>query len=87
MVDVATRDLSVTLFGTTYAVPFGIAPTGLNGLFRRDTDLVLARLAASLNIPYAMSSVSNNTLEEAAKIAPHMCFRSMVRMTGRSSRI
>jgi L-lactate dehydrogenase (cytochrome)/(S)-mandelate dehydrogenase len=72
MVDVEKRDLSVTLLGKTYAMPFGIAPTGLNGLFRRDTDLVLARLAADLNIPYAMSSVSNNSLEQAARIAPHM---------------
>ena len=35
LVDVATRDQSTTVFGRTYASPFGIAPTGLAGLWRQ----------------------------------------------------
>ncbi|MGH7090746.1 MAG: alpha-hydroxy acid oxidase, partial [Stellaceae bacterium] len=40
LVDVSTRDQRATLFGRTYASPFGIAPTGGAGLFRRGADLM-----------------------------------------------
>src|SRR5438876_6534419 len=35
LVDVSTRNQRATIFGRTYAHPFGIAPTGGAGLFRR----------------------------------------------------
>jgi (S)-mandelate dehydrogenase len=75
LVDVSQRDQSVTLFGRTYASPFGIAPTGLSGLFRRNADLMFAEAAAAANIPYVMSSVTNGSLEAAARIAPNMWFQ------------
>jgi isopentenyl diphosphate isomerase/L-lactate dehydrogenase-like FMN-dependent dehydrogenase len=75
LVDVSQRDQSVTLFGRTYASPFGIAPTGLSGLFRRNVDLMFAEAAAAANIPYVMSSVTNGSLEQAARIAPNMWFQ------------
>ena len=34
MVDISRRNQSATLFGHSYATPFGIAPTGLAGLLR-----------------------------------------------------
>ncbi len=70
LVDVSTRDQTRTLFGRTYASPFGISPTGGAGLFRRGADLMLAEAAAKANIPYIMSGASNNSIEAAAKIAP-----------------
>src|SRR5258708_181816 len=51
LVDVSQRDQTTTLFGQTYASPFGIAPTGLAGLFRPGADLTLAEAAAAKNIP------------------------------------
>ena len=75
LVDVSKRDQSITLFGRTYASPFGIAPTGLSGLFRRNVDVMFAEAAAAANIPYVMSSVTNGSLEAAAKIAPNMWFQ------------
>lgn len=69
LTDISQRDQSVTLFGRTYSSPFGIAPTGLSGLFRRGADLMLATAAAEANIPYIMSSVANASLEQAAEIA------------------
>ena len=69
--DVSRRDQSMTLLGRTYASPFGISPTGMGGLFRPNADLMLAEAAAKANIPYLMSSASNNSLEAAAKVAPH----------------
>src|SRR5579885_3854384 len=55
LVDVSTRDQSTTIFGRTYKHPFGIAPTGGAGLFRRGADMMLAQAAADADIPYIMS--------------------------------
>jgi (S)-mandelate dehydrogenase len=70
LVDVSVRDQSASLFGRTYASPFGISPTGGAGLYRPGGDLMLAEAAAQANIPYIMSGGSNASMEEAVKIAP-----------------
>ncbi|MEK9662199.1 MAG: alpha-hydroxy acid oxidase, partial [Alphaproteobacteria bacterium] len=44
-------------------------PTGAAGLFRLGADLDLARAAAKANVPYIMSGASNDTIEDAAKVA------------------
>src|SRR4051812_16327842 len=71
LVDVSKRDQSATIFGRTYASPFGISPTGGAGLFRRGADLMLAEAAANANIPYIMSGSSNDSMEAAARVAPN----------------
>jgi L-lactate dehydrogenase (cytochrome)/(S)-mandelate dehydrogenase len=71
LVDVSVRDQSASVFGHTYASPFGISPTGGAGLYRRDGDLMLAEAAAEANIPYIMSGGSNASMEEAVRIAPN----------------
>ena len=70
LVDVSTCDVSTELFGKTYAAPFGFAPTGTVGLFRRGGDLMLAEAAAAAGIPYCMSGASNSSLEDAVRLAP-----------------
>jgi L-lactate dehydrogenase (cytochrome)/(S)-mandelate dehydrogenase len=70
LVDVSKRDQSATLFGRTYASPFGIAPTGLASLFRPGADLMLAQAARDANIPFIMSGSSTASIEELAKLAP-----------------
>jgi len=70
LVDVGKRDQSVTLFGKTYSSPFGFGPTGTMGLFRRGSELMLAKAAREANIPYVMSGASNASIEAAARIAP-----------------
>ena len=72
LVDVSKRDQSATIFGRSFASPFGISPTGGVGLYqRRGGELLLAQAAADANIPYIMSGGSNASMEEAARIAPH----------------
>jgi L-lactate dehydrogenase (cytochrome)/(S)-mandelate dehydrogenase len=71
LVDVSKRDQSQTIFGRTFASPFGISPTGGAGLFRRGGDLMLAEAAADANIPYIMSGSSNDSMEAAARVAPN----------------
>jgi (S)-mandelate dehydrogenase len=70
LVDISRRDQSASLFGQTYASPFGIAPTGLAALFRADCDLILAQAAAAANIPFIMSGASTASIEAAAQVAP-----------------
>lgn len=70
LVDVSRRDQSTTLFGHSYASPFGVAPTGLAGLSRPGADLMLAEAAAGANIPFIMSGASTASIEAAARVAP-----------------
>lgn len=64
--DVSVRDQSVDWFGRRLPTPIVIAPTGLNGLYRKDGDILLARAAARLGIPFALSTASNNSIEQVA---------------------
>ena len=70
LIDVSKRDQSQTIFGKTFSSPFGIAPTGGAGLFRRGADMMLAEAAKGANIPYIMSGMASQSLETAAKVAP-----------------
>src|SRR5690606_35879055 len=74
--DVSHCDQTIQLLGKTYASPIGISPTGLAGLWRPDADLLQAAAARDANVPFLLSSASNNALEEVAAIAPdHVWFQ------------
>ena len=68
-VDTSKREQRAKLFDRSYASPFGIAPTGMAGAFRRDAELYLAQAAAEADVPYLMSGASNASMEQAAKLA------------------
>ncbi|MEK6594219.1 MAG: alpha-hydroxy-acid oxidizing protein [Pseudomonadota bacterium] len=44
LVDVSRRSQQTTLFGDTFNMPFGIAPTGAAGLYCFEADIALALL-------------------------------------------
>ena len=67
--DVATRDLSVPLFGTLATRPFGIAPMGMCNLSAPGADLMLARLAARYKVPHGVSTVASTPLEKIIEVA------------------
>ena len=71
LVDVSKRDLGTSLLGTRYPLPFGIAPTGIAGVFRRDAELALAQVAAEADVPFVISGASMAAIEDAARFAPH----------------
>lgn len=66
-VDVARRDLSAELFGRRWAMPFGIAPTGLSDVAGHGTDLAIARAAAEVGVPYILSTVATTDIETMAR--------------------
>ncbi len=70
LVDVSSRDTSATLWGRRYAMPVGIAPVGLVGLFRAGGELKLARAAQQADVPFVLSGASIASIEEAAHAAP-----------------
>lgn len=67
--DVTKRNQTTTLFGKTYALPVGIAPTGLAGLFRHGADMMLAEAARDANVPFVMSGASTGSIEDLARVA------------------
>ncbi len=68
--DVTEREQTASLFGRTYASPFGISPTGIAGIFRRDAELMLARAASEARVPFVMSGASMVSIERVAQIDP-----------------
>ncbi len=59
---------SVELFGKTYSAPFGIAPIGLQGLIWPNSPMVLAKAAYHQNIPFVLSTVTTNSIEDVAEV-------------------
>ena len=68
LVDVSHRTLATQILGKSAAMPLIVAPTGLNGLFMHHADLALARAAAQAGIPFVQSTMSNDAVEEVAKV-------------------
>src|SRR3954471_22986633 len=64
--DVSQRDLSVEVLGTKLPAPVILGPVGVQELIHADADLASARAAASLGIPFTLSTVSSRTIEEIA---------------------
>lgn len=70
MVDVSSVSLSRTLWGQTYALPLGMAPTGLAGFARHGADLMLAQAAVKANVPFVLSGAGTASIEQVAQVAP-----------------
>jgi (S)-mandelate dehydrogenase len=69
-IDTSKREQKATIFGRTFSSPFGIAPTGMAGAFRKDAELFLAQAANDADVPYLMSGASNASMEHGARLAP-----------------
>ncbi len=68
--DVAMRSQATRLFGVEHQAPFGVAPTGIAGTFRRNAELFLARAAAAAGVPFILSGACMVPLEAVAAISP-----------------
>ena len=75
---VAHRSQATSLFGHTFAAPFGIAPMGLCALSAYRGDLVLAQAAAAAGIPMIASATSLIRLEDIAAANPAAWFQAYV---------
>jgi L-lactate dehydrogenase (cytochrome) len=68
--DVSAIDLTTRLFGKSWALPVGLGPVGLSGLYARRGEVQAARAAAAANVPFALSTLSACSIEEVARAAP-----------------
>ena len=66
MVDSATRDLSIDLFGLTLPSPIFMAPIGVTGICTPDGhgDIAAARASAMTGVPLCASTLANDSMEE-----------------------
>ena len=64
--DVSVRDLSTSVLGTAMPAPVALAPIGVQGIVHPDAELAVARAAASLKLPMALSTVSSYRMEDVA---------------------
>jgi (S)-mandelate dehydrogenase len=69
LVNVEHRDLSTTLFGRRWNLPFGTAPIGVGNLLWPRAEEMIARAALSANIPYTISTPACTSLEDIRNIA------------------
>ncbi|MDO9405177.1 MAG: alpha-hydroxy acid oxidase [Polaromonas sp.] len=76
LVDISQRTSATTLFGHTYAAPFGIAPMGLAALSAYRGDLVITNAARRANIPMVMSGSSLIRLEDVVQANPGAWFQA-----------
>src|SRR5260370_8991116 len=66
---VSKRDLSVELLGARLPAPVLLGPVGVQEIIHADADVASARAAASLGLPFVLSTVSTRTIEEVTQAA------------------
>jgi lactate 2-monooxygenase len=65
--DVSERDLSIELLGHTLPAPVLLGPVGVQGIIHADADLASGRAAASLGVPFVLSTLSSRSMEDVAQ--------------------
>ena len=71
--------VDVDLFGTRYAAPVGIAPMGGPALVWPGADLLMAKAAQRVRIPYTLGVAGGATIEEIARVAPDVFWLQLYR--------
>jgi L-lactate dehydrogenase (cytochrome) len=62
-------ELATELFGQKWSAPVGVAPVGLTGMMWPGGELMLARMARRMGIPYSLSSFACASPEEVGPVA------------------
>lgn len=65
--NVSQRDLSVEVLGLSLPAPVMLGPVGVQGIVHPDGELATARAAASLGIPFVLSTAGSRSMEEVAQ--------------------
>src|SRR5438876_3471605 len=66
LVDVSQRDLGTTILGEKVPLPLALAPIGLGGMMHGDGEILACRAAQAAGIPYTLSTMSINSIEDVA---------------------
>jgi len=73
--DAESPDLSHALLGTSYPLPFGVAPLGLSGLIWPKAAEHLARAARDKGISFALSSLATSSIEQIGAIGGNIWYQ------------
>ncbi|WP_052402409.1 alpha-hydroxy acid oxidase [Muricoccus aerilatus] len=65
-VNIAGIDTSSAILGMRAAMPLVLAPAGLTGMLHPDGEILAARAAARIGVPYVLSTVSICSIEDLA---------------------
>lgn len=68
------RNSKVELYGQTYAMPVGFAPTGFSAIVMHECDLALAQAAQHAEIPFIISGASSVPLERLQQATGKRCW-------------
>lgn len=67
MRDMTQLDMSVELFGQKLAMPVGLAPVGMAGMYGRRGEVQASAAAAKAGVPFCLSTVGVCSVEEVAQ--------------------
>ncbi len=67
--DVSRRDLSVQVLNTRLPVPLLLAPIGVQSIVHPDAEVAVAHAAASVGVPFILSTASSKSMEQVAQAA------------------
>jgi L-lactate dehydrogenase (cytochrome) len=66
MRDMSKLDMSVTTLGQTLAMPVGLAPVGMSGMYARRGEVQAARAAKAAGVPFCLSAMGVCGADEVA---------------------
>jgi lactate 2-monooxygenase len=66
---VEARDLSTTVLGARMPAPVLLGPIGVQSIIHPDAERATARAAASLGVPWVLSTASSTPMEDVARAA------------------
>jgi len=66
LVDVDQRSTATTILGETASAPLALGPIGLGGMLYGDGEILACRAAQAAGIPYTLSTMSINSIEDVA---------------------
>lgn len=64
LVDTNKRDTNTSIFGHKVSAPIGFAPIGINKIYNPLCELLVAKVAKELNLPYCLSTAGSNPIED-----------------------
>ena len=65
--NVVKRDLRVEILGHTLPAPVLLAPIGVQSIVHAEAELAPARAAASLGVPFVLSTAGSRSIEQVAE--------------------
>ncbi len=66
LVNVDKRSTATTILGEPVPVPLALGPIGLGGMMHGDGEILACRAAQAAGIPYTLSTMSVNSIEDVA---------------------